>query len=142
MIQREELKSIEQSISAMTDIVKSRCTDILDGGKSMGFQEWFDFVKEIPYQLDNPKYEIIGTPEMILKGNSADCKKKAILIASWFESKKLPWRFVVSSVRKNKRPHHVFCQYQDTAGKWINADATYSKYRIGQIKRVTMGRAF
>jgi hypothetical protein len=84
-------------------------------------------------------------PEIILQGAEnnigADCKKKAILIASWFQLREIPWRFVTSSTRKDKRHHHVFVQFDNGAG-WINADATYPRMRIGDIKKVTDSEIF
>jgi len=66
----------------------------------------------------------------------ADCKKKSILMGSYFKNNGIPFRLIGSSKNKNKRIHHVFPQaFLD--GKWVNTDATYNHYNLGDQKKVT-----
>jgi transglutaminase-like putative cysteine protease len=145
-IEQEELINKEQTLARMTEIVKTRADDLVPNNEfRLSFYDWFNRVRKIPYQADIKGIEILATPEIILQGASvergADCKKKAILIASWFEVRGVPWRFVTSSTRKDKKMHHVFVQFENGAG-WVNADATYPKMRIGDTKRVTASEVY
>jgi len=94
--------------------------------------EFFDIVRKIPY-FEDKGLEIIQTPDLTLSFNRGDCKKKSVLMGSYFNMKKIPFRLVTMSETADKIPHHVFTQFFDN-GLWINADATYSKNRIGESK--------
>lgn len=95
--------------------------------------EFFDFVKKIPYRRDLSPTEVISRPFHILHHRRVgmDCKKKAILIASWAVLNNIPFHLIASSSRKNGKIHHVFPQIM-LSGEWINADATYKKLKLGQ----------
>ena len=106
-------------------------------------QGFFNYVKNIPYLEDTTKAEIVSRPKYMLgKGafkNGIDCKKKAVLMASWLEAHGIPYRLVAVSERKNKQIHHVFPQAKIN-GKWLNVDATYNHYKLFEGKpKVTHG---
>lgn len=107
------------------------------------FQDFFNFVKEIPYNEDSIKAEIVSRPKYLL-GKSAfkngiDCKKKATLIGAWLNAHNIPWRLVAVSEKKDKKIHHVFPQAK-IDGKFLNADATYDYYKLFSAKpKVTYG---
>lgn len=112
-------------------------------GKSLPFSrlslpEVHKIVRSIPYKRDTAPVEVVGRPARLLNGDFAglDCKKKAILIGAWAKRNYVPWRFVASSRRPDRRYHHVFPQLR-IAGEWVNADATYSRMRLGEVKRCT-----
>lgn len=113
------------------------------GGKSiplinLTIKQFFDLVRRIPYRQDKKPIEVVSRPVHILKLSrlGMDCKKKSVLIASYLKSRKIPYRFIGSSIRKNKKIHHIFPQaYLD--GDWVNLDATYNHYKPGQPKKVT-----
>jgi hypothetical protein len=105
----------------------------------MTFQQFFDFVKMIPYVKDVPEKEIVSRPKYLLTlFHSLDCKKKSILVGSFMLLKYGPgsYRFVLSSNRPDGAIGHIFTQIF-SGGRWINADATYSNNEINQIKKVT-----
>jgi hypothetical protein len=107
----------------------------------MTLQDFFNFVRRIPYRRDttnpHPK-EIISRPHYIVKHRNLgmDCKKKAILLGSFLRCQGIPYRFIGSSQRRDRRVHHIFPQ-AFIGGNWKNVDATYSDYRLFQPKRVT-----
>ncbi len=105
---------------------------------SLPIQRFFDFVKDIPYRRDNKPVEVIARPAHILRfaALGMDCKKKAILIASWLRANGIPYRLIASSKRPDKRVHHVFPQGK-LDNRWTTLDATYSWFRPGEVKEVT-----
>lgn len=105
---------------------------------SLSIKDFFNLVRKIPYRQDKKPIEIVSRPKHILKLQrlGMDCKKKSVLIASYLKSKKIPYRLIGSSSRRNKRIHHVFPQAY-LNGRWKNIDATYNHYRIYEPKKVT-----
>ncbi len=96
--------------------------------------QFFDVVRKLPYVRDIRGSEVVARPALILKEFPAiDCKKKAILIASYLQLNGIPFRFVASSIRKDKRIHHVFTQ-GNFSGEWRNVDPTYRHYRLFEPK--------
>lgn len=133
------LANKRQTLEQMVEIIRSRSDDLKKyGADKMTFPAWFNYVRKMKYRQDRPGIEIIARPEIVLNGDDvgADCKKKAILIASWLQIHGIPWRLITSSTRADKKIHHVFPQYL-AGDNWVNADATYSRFRIGQPKKVT-----
>jgi len=104
----------------------------------MPLPSFFDRVRKIPYQRDRKGRETVARPRLLLTEFPAlDCKKKAILMAAFCASKKIPFRFIAVSESPTRKFHHVFLLAK-VAGKWRPVDATYSKYRLFEKKpRVT-----
>lgn len=105
---------------------------------ALTLREFFNYVRSIPYRQDTKPIEIVSRPKHILRNEllGMDCKKKGILISSFLRSKKIPYRLIGSSKKKNKRIHHVFPQAR-IRGRWRNVDATYRHYRPFEKKKVT-----
>ncbi len=111
---------------------------------SWPFSAWFDFVRILPYQSDNRRFpdrilEVVARPALLLDKNifpRLDCKKKAILIGAWAEGNGFPYRFVAVSSRPDGEVHHVMPQI-NFGGGWINADATFPDFEIGQGHEIT-----
>lgn len=108
------------------------------------FSNWFDFVRLIPYESDDSRFpariiEIVPRPAYLLDRNlfpKIDCKKKAILVGAWARGNGIPYRFIAVSHTPDKSIHHVFPQVDFGAG-WVNVDATFPEFRIGQGQPVT-----
>lgn len=142
MLKIKALTNKRQTAEEMYRLVRQYSSDlhhiyVLRGGKMVALSalpiwEFFDFVRLLKYKVDCKPIEIILRPSKIIElaraGIGIDCKKKAILIASYLKEKKLPYRFIASSNRQDKQVHHVFPQLQ-FAGEWLNFDATYAKFR-------------
>ena len=120
------------------DSIKIRHNGKLVVLSKLPLKVFFDFVKNIRYRRDKTPIEIISRPGYIIKHRSMgmDCKKKGILIASYLRKNRIPYRFICSSSRPNKRIHHIFPQAY-LSGSWKNIDATYNIYKIGNPKTVT-----
>lgn len=102
------------------------------------------FVGSLPYASDDrawgdPFREVVARPryllEMLKNGeiSGIDCKKKAILLGAWATRNGIPWELIAMSERPDKEIHHVF-PLLGLGGTWVNADATYSRYRLGAAK--------
>jgi hypothetical protein len=111
---------------------------------SLSIVDFFDIVRLIPYRKDLKPIEVIARPYYILKHRALgmDCKKKSVLMASFFSLKKIPFRFIGSSRRPDKRIHHIFVQAKIHSGgspssKFENYDATYKNYSPEMSKDVT-----
>lgn len=134
---REPLYDKDQTGDRMYDLVIRFARDlesVMVGDRSasdLTIEEFFDFVRRLPYRRDTRPIEIVARPYYIISRMSSglDCKKKGILIAAWAECNNVPWRFIASSIRKDGRKHHVFPQLY-IRGKWRNVDATYPEYRL------------
>lgn len=149
MIQaRERLYNKEQTAKTMHALVNRFCRDLskfkiktktgVKALNNLNIKEFFDFVRRIPYRMDNSPIEVISRPSHIiaLKGEGMDCKKKAILIGCYLKCNNIPYRFIASSNKPNKKIHHIFPQVL-LGGEWKNLDATYEHYLMFEPKRVT-----
>lgn len=99
----------------------------------MPFQEYYNLVRSIPYSQDRKEVEVIARPRIILTNGPGDCKKKAILMGSWFDRNKIPYRFVAVSSRPDGRIHHVITEAM-SGGEWVQVDATYIGNVLGPQK--------
>jgi hypothetical protein len=130
-----ELTDRAQTGRQIYRIVKGFWRDIGPGIETT-LGEWFNFVRNIPYKEDPQSAEILARPSYLLdfrRFRRMDCKKKAILIASWLEGHGIPWRLVAVSERPDRAVHHVFPQGL-IGGQWRNIDATYPNYKLFEPK--------
>jgi hypothetical protein len=117
--------------------------DIMQGGRQrcladLSLNEFYDFVRKLPYKRDTKPIEVVGRPMYIigkLKG-FADCKKKAVLMGSFLKLQNIPFRFVGASARPDGAIHHIYPEAK-LNGNWTHVDATYARYRIGKPKHET-----
>lgn len=134
-------KEMKRLITAFADDLDKLFIDYQGKTVSLSnlpLERFHKFVREIPYKIDLKPVEVLMRPYYAVKyrHEGIDCKKKAILIASWAQRNGVEWRLIASSKRPDKRKHHVFPQLR-LSGNWINADATYRQYRLGEKKSVT-----
>lgn len=129
----EPLRNAHQTANKMVVLVKKYYADI--GTKA----EWplirfFDYVKKLPYHPDPKNNEVISRPKFLMQPNwfARDCDDKSILLASWLEANKVPWKFVASSTKKNKVLHHVFVVAK-MKNRNVVLDATYPKNTFGEV---------
>lgn len=104
-----------------------------------GLHDYYDYVKSMPYRRDPSGVEVVPRPKYIIKygfGIGRDCKKQSIMMSSWAHENGIPYKLSVVSGRPDKKPHHIFvCVKID--GHWIDVDATYPNYKIGNNKSYT-----
>lgn len=93
--------------------------------------QYFSIVSRLPYKKDSEPVEVVSRPYHLLAGPWAgwDCKKKAILIASYFENRNIPWRFVAVSSQPGGQIHHVIVQAK-IDNEWVDIDATYPENEL------------
>jgi hypothetical protein len=148
-INRVPLENKEQTAEEIKKLVDTFHTDLnalflekMDGRRmklsDLPLPKFFNFVRTIPYRRDPVKpvaREIVARPYYLVKHNriGLDCKKKAILIGSWLRANAVPFRFIGSSQRNDKKVHHIFPQAW-IEGTWKNVDATYPDYMLFQPK--------
>jgi hypothetical protein len=152
--EREPLFDKLQTSRAIKALVEKYADDLRgvyveEGGKKipvsrLSIVDYFDVVRLIPYRKDTKPIEIISRPHHILKyrGLGMDCKKKSILMASFFKLRNIPFRFIGSSRRPDKKIHHIFTQAKvnpdgTRSNKFVNYDSTYKHYRPAMEKKVT-----
>lgn len=133
----EPLQDKEYTGAKMRRLVNKYYSD-LGNYLYVPFAEFYNFVRDIPYRRDVFGYEVISRPKYILekKDIGMDCKKKGILVASWLRAHSIPYRFIASSTRIDKRYHHVFPQAKIN-GTWLNVDATKPENGLGETKILT-----
>lgn len=152
MIRTENLYDKTQTGKEMKRITKKYCNDLehiflrykgkLIQVSKLPFYAFFDLIKNLDYEQDIAPVEVIARPKILLKGAQMgaglDCKKKAILIASWIclNVGKNNFRFVASSKRRDKIITHVFPEIFVNE-KWLPVDATYSKNHPFKKERLT-----
>jgi hypothetical protein len=134
----EGMKTLVKDYAGDLDILYMKYKGKNTPLSQLPLERFHRFVREIPYKMDEKPIEVLMRPYYAVKFRSQgiDCKKKAILMAAWAERNGLKWRFIASSRRPDKRKHHVYPQLK-LSGEWVNSDATYRHYRIGENKIVT-----
>jgi hypothetical protein len=147
---REPLRDKYQTANRIKRLVKDYSKDLeavnmVSQGKKvplcdLPIIEFFVYVKNIPYRRDPSPLEIVSRPYYILKHQNLgmDCKKKAVLIGSYCQYNRIPYRFIGSSKRRDKKVHHIFPQVIiDGRNGWQNFDATYDYYHPFEKKFLT-----
>lgn len=149
MIQnREPLKDRIQTARRIKHLVEQFYTDLdlcfvqrgnrLVPLSKITLQEFFDFVKNIPYRKDPKPIEIVARPYYIVKHRKLgmDCKKKAVAIGAFLRMKNFKYRAIGSSNRPDQKVHHIYLQLFDPDEmEWKNVDATYSHYKLFEQKK-------
>jgi hypothetical protein len=145
---KEPLRNKYQTARVIKDLVNDykndlRAVKVLKGHREipindLSLKDYFNYVKNIPYRQDRNPLEIVVRPYYILKHQNLgmDCKKKAILIGSYCKLNNIPFRFIGSSKRSDKKVHHIFPQIL-LNGEWKNFDATYDYYKPFERKNLT-----
>lgn len=143
----EKLKSRGQTGRQVYRLASTYWPDLDDFGLlDLTLKAFFDKVRKIPYTNDPQGTEYAIRPGFLLDRRmwpALDCKKKAILIATYLEAhgwkpadgrrgEKL-YRLVAVSEKPSKEIHHLYVQ-AFINGKWRNIDPTYETYRIFEPK--------
>jgi len=141
---REPLTDKYSTTDTMRELVNTFSSDLdhiyINDQKAsaLPLDQFFDYVRKIKYRQDHKPVEVIARPNHILRYSylGMDCKKKTLLLSSWAKQNKIPFRFIASSKRKDKKIHHIFPQLKIN-NQWLNVDATYPDYKLGEPKTVT-----
>ena len=95
----------------------------------MTLQEFFNFIKNIPFKVDEKPIEYVARPYYIMKERGIDCKKKTIMVASFLKLHDIPFRLIGSSIRPDGKIHHIFPRAFINR-QWRTIDATYPENQI------------
>lgn len=129
----KKLTDKTQTSNEIRRLAYSYFTD-LDKLLQLDLHSFFNYVKNIPYQIDTAPIEVVKRAKYILQDRKADCKKKTILCISYFIYHKINYRLIGTSNRETQIIHHIFPQIQIN-NKWLNFDATYPRNKIFQPKK-------
>lgn len=148
LVEKTPLKDKEQTARKIKALVNSFYNDldsifVINRGTNvkvpdLSLQDFFNLLKNIPYRRDPRPVEVVARPYYLFKYRNLglDCKKKAIMSAAYAKYRGLPYRFIGSSNRPDKKIHHIFVQIK-LDGEWLNFDNTYKEYKLFGPKQVT-----
>lgn len=94
--------------------------------KSLGINDFFNFVKNIPYVKDPKGIELVSRPKYTID-RGGDCDDKTVVCLSYFILNKIPCGYSV--VGSGKKFHHIF-PYIMMNGEKKDFDATYNYNKI------------
>lgn len=137
-IHRTPTGTADKSVLLIGQMIEKYSGD-LGALRALPLHDFFELVKNMPYRRDPAGREVIARQKYILKYApelGRDCKKQSTLLGSWAKENGVPFRLSVVSTRPDKKPHHIFCSVL-IGGKWIDADATYKNYKLGDCKNYT-----
>lgn len=135
---KKNTQILNDRLQTITEIkrLSSQYASDIKNLSTLNLFDFFNFLKLLPYKRDKVHFEIVARPSIIYNFQFADCKKKSILALSYAKNKNIKTRLVTMSSRSDKKIHHVFPQFL-LNNKWVNYDATYSWYKIGEPKLCT-----
>lgn len=99
-------------VEAMERIVEDRFLEIGLDRALLSPVEAFRWIEAIPYRADPEVWvmESLATPGVAASLPFLDCKKKAMLAASWATYRGIPWRFCVVQYPGDSAPSHVYVE--------------------------------
>jgi hypothetical protein len=148
LAERQPLKDKAQTAKKIKELVDKFYLDldsifVMNRGVNtkvpdLSLSDFFNLVKNIPYRRDPKPVEVVARPYYLFKYRTLglDCKKKTILCAAYFKYRGLPFRFIGSSDRPDRKIHHIFPQVK-IDNEYLNFDATYDNYKMFAPKKVT-----
>lgn len=145
-------KSYHGTVEKMIKTIEAHADDLknfvdINSGCSLdklSLQDFYNYVKAMPYRRDPAGNEIIPRPAFIIEyapKYGRDCKKQSILIGAWAKLNGVPYRLKVVSRNKKKRMHHIYPELQINK-KWLTADATYNNMLLGAHYQNTREKNF
>ena len=101
--------------------------------------KFFRFVANLPYKPDPQNVEATARPKWALSKSVPfrDCDDKSVLLGAYFYGRGIPFVFVATSKRPDKRLHHVFPAIVRRDGSLIPTDATYPRNTLGSVEPFT-----
>lgn len=101
-------------------------------------EQFFDFVRKIPYVPDPEGNEQVARPKYTIQ-SGGDCDDKTVLFLAWMKAKGYDGGFSIVSQKWSFT--HIF-PFITIDGKNIDLDATYEDGRIGKQQRWTRRKDF
>lgn len=111
----------------MARIIKEHSTDVAPWGL-WSLSDFFDLVKNGSYNREPTAWstQILARPRLTISKAVpiTACANKAIILASWAQMNRIPWRLVGAGRVPGRAPHHVFPEFH-LGGAWRSVDGTY-----------------
>jgi len=116
-----------QILAGMVGIVRRCASDVAEWALDP-LEVFFRRVARGHYDREPTEWkaQILARPALVLSRRVpvVACANKAILMASWAQLNRMPWRFVAVGRIPGFPPHHVYTELF-IGGAWRSADATY-----------------
>lgn len=125
ILENQTLKSRQQTANEIYALAKDYKDDLFEF-KNWELKDFYNMVRDIPYLEDIPGIEVTSRPMYLLDPEyftMLDCKKKVILMASFFELQNMPYLLVATSDSPENAPHHIFLIAWD-GEDWLPVDST------------------
>lgn len=132
MYQERELLDLQQTATEMYRIATAWQEDMAEYA-SLGLQELFNLLKNIPFNPDPEDTECLQRPWYTLNeaGPGGDCDDKSICTGAWAALNGIPFRFVAVSKSLYEDLHHVYTELYIN-GEWLTFDPTYAFNVLGR----------
>ncbi len=150
MIKIEDFRSVDYTLLKIYYLVfKHFKNNLLKPFDTMPLKDVFDYIaKKIKYVKDieadevfSSNAEVLKAPHITLLSGSGDCDCKHILAAAIMKRKEIPFRFVITSTKPNKKYHHIYLEI-NLNDEWIPFDATYPQNEFLTEKPFTAKKVF
>ena len=120
-------KSSAEILTEMVRIIKAHSCDVAQWA-TLPLTEFFDLLKNGYYnrEPDEWRTQVLARPFLSITKRApiVACANKAIILASWAELNRVPWRLVAAGRAPGRPPHHVYPELF-IGGSWRPTDATY-----------------
>lgn len=114
-------------LAEMVRIVRTHAGDVAEWA-TLPLSEFFDMVKRGAYNREPDAWgaQVLARPALTIHKRAPviACANKAIILASWAQLNRVPWRLVAVGRVAGMPPHHVFPE-MFIGGEWRPVDATY-----------------
>lgn len=132
MLRTGKLTNVKHTGTLMVRLADKYRSDVAPFGH-LTPQQFFDKIKNIPYNRDPHATEFLQRPYFTLAGNrpGGDCDDKAICIGAYAILHGYPFRFVAMAKNPNTSLHHVATDVM-MGGQYVHLDPTYNQNIMGQ----------
>jgi len=139
-----KLKNVRHTGDLMVRLARRYYGDVAPQA-SMTWPDYFEFIKNIPYNRDPHNVEFLQRPLYTLMGNrpGGDCDDRAICVGAMAILRGEPFSFVAMGRYPDKPLHHVATNVM-IEGKWRHIDPTYNgqvfgKYLFPPARQMVIG---
>ena len=130
MLEIVDVISSEEIVDNIFDIIDKYHTDMYLFS-TFSIYEIYNFVRKIPYRLEDGEYQLLARPKKILSGEVPfiACANKSILLGSYLRLKDIPFVLTIVGYSEDGGYSHIFPEIK--SGEFLlPLDATLNKYRL------------
>lgn len=117
----------KQILEQMVRIIRAHSKDV-GMYATLDLSKFFDLLKNGSYNREPDIWgaQVLARPALTMgkRVPVVACANKAIILSSWAQLNRIPWRLVAVGRRIGKPPHHVYPELF-IGGAWRAADPTY-----------------